>query len=347
VLGGGLYAALRYHVLQNIGTRLGRIGQSFHVGSLFTNIALLIISTLFTIAVFEVFLRVYRPYGTFGAGTELPWMRNSDQDLTRALTVDPDFGFRPILGNNIYTEYGTAVRDGYDLEKRPGITRLLFIGDSVTARGKIIQALKDLYGEHIYEYWNAGVESFNTVQEVNFYKKFNAPVQPDHVILTFSLNDFEATPVAFLNNDNKIVVYVPNSPQRRLFPWLFQHSYLYRLLLGVLLKGQQGTEAIARAIQSSLRELHQLLREDNVDLTVLVLPSFRTYDQWTEQELSAHQQILRILEEENIRYFDLFAPFQNAIQQGVRVQEHPGDAWHPSGEISEVFAEYLFEHRLF
>jgi hypothetical protein len=55
---------------------------------------------------------------------------------------------------------------------------------------------------------------------------------------------------------------------------------------------------------------------------------------------------LQILREERIRHFDLFPPFQEALQQGVNVQEIPGDAWHPSGEIAEVFADYLFDQQL-
>jgi lysophospholipase L1-like esterase len=344
--GGFLYVFVRYRVVRKIRARVSISAQTFQIRPLLANVLLLLFSTIFAIVAIEVFLRLYQPYGTFGAGTELPWMRDSKQDLTRALTIDPDFGFRPILGNSIYTEYGTAVRDGYALEKPAGITRLLFIGDSVTARGKIIQALKKRYGEGVFEYWNAGVESFNTTQEVRFYQKFNAPVQPDHVILTFSLNDFEATPVAFLNNDNKIVVYVPNSPQRRLFPWLFQHSYVYRLLLGVLLSDQRGAGMIAQEIRESLQELRRELARHAIDFTVLALPSFRPPEQWTEQEEYAHRTILQILREERIRHFDLFPPFQEALQRGVNVQEIPGDAWHPSGEIAEVFADYLFDQQL-
>lgn len=341
-----LYALIRYRAVQKIRARVIITAQALRMRPLLLNLLLLLFSTIFTIVAIEVFLRIYQPYGTFGAGTELPWMRNSKQDLTRALTIDPDFGFRPILGNSIYTEYGTAVRDGYALEKPVGIQRILFIGDSVTARGRIIQALKKRYGEGSFEYWNAGVESFNTTQEVRFYQKFNTPVQPDHVILTFSLNDFEATPVAFLNNENKIVVYVPNSPQRRLFPWLFQHSYLYRLLLGVLLNDQRGTELVAQEIRASLQELRRELTQYAIDFTVLVLPSFRPLEQWTEQEQYAHRKILQILTEEHIRHFDLLSPFQEALQQGIPAQEIPGDAWHPSGEIAEVFAGYLFNQHL-
>jgi hypothetical protein len=47
----------------------------------------------------------------------------------------------------------------------------------------------------------AGVESFNTVQEVAYDRSFNRFIRLDHVILTFHLNDFETTPVAFREAD--------------------------------------------------------------------------------------------------------------------------------------------------
>jgi len=69
------------------------------------------------------------------------------------------------------------------------------------------------------------------VQEVAYYRQFNRPIHPDHVILTFHLNDFETTPVAFREADGTVVVFAPNWPVRRLHPWLFQHS-LHVSLLG-------------------------------------------------------------------------------------------------------------------
>ena len=167
------------------------------------NVLLLCGSTLLTVGGIEAVLRITHQYATFGAATELPWMRNNSQDFSQIFTIDPDFGFRPILGTGGYTEYGTSPNT-YPVQKRPGITRLLFIGDSVTGRGRIIEAIKQIYDDEVFEYWNAGVESFNTIQEVRFYQRYNAAVYPDHVILTFHLNDFEPTPVAFFTGRQEV-----------------------------------------------------------------------------------------------------------------------------------------------
>jgi hypothetical protein len=190
---------------------------------------LLIAGLGFAIGLAEVVLHALDPGASFGAAQELPWMRGADRG--ELFTVDPEFGFRPRLDNAVFDEHGTH-RNAYPLEKTPGRERLLFVGDSVTARGRIVDALRALHGDATAEYWNAGVESFNTVQEVAFYRKYNAAIHPDHVIVTFHLNDYETTPIAFRDEAGRLVVYALNQPSREVQPWLFQNSSLYRLWLG-------------------------------------------------------------------------------------------------------------------
>ena len=169
---------------------------------------LLLTTVSLSVLAVEVVFRVTRPQRAFRAASELENFRLNPEDLTRHFEIDPGFGFRPILGGELYSEYGTRANE-YVIEQPTDKTRLLFLGDSVTARGHIVEAIRDLYGDERYEYWNAGVESFNTVQEVNYYRRYNAAVMPDHVILTFHLNDFGTTPIAFMNRE------APSSSTRR------------------------------------------------------------------------------------------------------------------------------------
>ena len=74
------------------------------------------------------------------------------------LTFDPELGFRPVLGDAKYNVDGTRV-NRYLSKKPPEACRILFLGDSATARGKMIAALEAVYGEEPFEYWNAGVEA--------------------------------------------------------------------------------------------------------------------------------------------------------------------------------------------
>ena len=235
------------------------------------NVLLILFGLAVALLLMEGYLRWRQPDPFVKTAVELSWTR--DNPGYNIFTVDPEFGFRPIFGNGLYNEYGTKANN-YSIEKPPGVTRLLFIGDSVTHRAKIVDALKDIYGEADFEYWNAGVESYNTVQEVNYYKRYNAAIKPDHVILTFHLNDFETTPIAFENEGDGLIVYAPNKPMRDLNPWLFKYSSLYRFLIRLTDDTGDDRAGIVAEAEDSLLELRDLLAVDDIDFTVLVLPVF-------------------------------------------------------------------------
>jgi hypothetical protein len=223
----------------------------------------------------------------------------------------------------------------------------LFIGDSVTRRGHIVEALKSQYGSQEYEYWNAGVESFNTVQEVGYYRRFNRAIQPDHVILTFHLNDFETTPVAFQEADGTLVVYAPNWPVRRLNRWLFQHSYTYRYWLGLVTPRKTSRSEIIEEVRASLVELQRMVAVDNGRLTVLVLPILRPFTDCKPEYKEYRRTILGMLESLRIRHFDLLMPLNEALADGAVVTETGDDLfWHPSPDAARYFAEYLRTQKL-
>lgn len=304
------------------------------------------LSTIFCIFTFELFQRIRAPYRTLGGGQELPQFRRGAPERLSNFVVDPDFGFRPSLGRGGYSQFGT-LENSYPEGKRAGVTRLLFIGDSVTHRGKIVDALKAQYGSQHYEYWNAGVESFNTVQEVAYYKRFNRLIRPDHVILTFHLNDFETTPVAFREADGTLVVYAPNRPIQRINPWLFQHSYTYRSWVGLFSSRKAARSEITEEVRASLVDLQRAVADDNARLTVLVLPILRPSGDWKPEYREYRRLILKILQSLSIRHFDLLTPLNQALADSAIVTE-PGDDlfWHPSREAASYFANYLRTQRL-
>jgi hypothetical protein len=289
----------------------------------------------------EIFYRFKAPYRGFGGARELPQFRRGGPAVAATFVVDPDFGFRPVFDNGQHTAFGTLAND-YPLTKSNGKKRLLFIGDSVTRRGHIVDALKDEYGSLKYEYWNAGVESFNTVQEVRYYKYFNRALRPDEVLLTFHLNDFETTPVAFREADGSLVVYAPNVPAQRINPWLFQHSYLYRSWIGVTTARKTERGAIIKQVRASLDELKRMVDADGARLTVLVLPILRPQNDWSAEYRENRRHILDILESLQLRYFDLLEPLNQAFADGVSTVEAGDDLfWHPSREVAKYFGAYL------
>jgi hypothetical protein len=313
---------------------------------LLVNLLVVGLSSALVILGVEVFHRFKAPYRAFGGAYELTQFRQGGADGLSTFVIDPTFGFRPVLGAGPYTRFGTLANT-YAAAKSPGVRRLLFIGDSVTHRGHIVDALRAAYGSQRYEYWNAGVESFNTVQEVEYYRRFNRPIHPDHVILTFHLNDFETTPVAFQDADGTLVVFAPNWPVRRLNLWLFQHSYTYRYWLGLVTPKKSVRTEIIAEVRASLADLERMVTADGARLTVLVLPILQPVGDWKPEYREYRHLILDILGSLGIRYFDLLEPLHEALAHGIVVAE-PGDPlfWHPSRAVATYFARHLTTQHL-
>src|SRR5215470_5751475 len=95
------------------------------------NLLVAVLSSALVILGVEVFHRFKAPYRAFGGAAELTQFRQGGADSTVWAVVDPHFGFRPVLGEGLYTHFGTLA-NGYAAAKPPGVSRLLFIGDSVT-----------------------------------------------------------------------------------------------------------------------------------------------------------------------------------------------------------------------
>jgi hypothetical protein len=305
----------------------------------------LVLSLGISIALFiiEGLLRIFYHYEILQEPDELSWFAISESS-EEVFVVDDALGFRPILNNRIYNQYGT-LPNSYDIKDKSGIIRLLFLGDSVTARGEIIRELKKLYGEEQYEYWNAGVEAYNTVQEIKFFQMYNSLIKPDHVILTFHNNDFLVTPVAFYNKGNP-VLYAPDKEIHTINPWLFTNSNLYRLYFGFLagfynIKKDVIDERIVREIEDSLFDLKNISIKQGINFTVLLLPILRPYEEWSEQEKMSREISIKIFKDLNIRFFDLMET-PNLTVRDVMIN----DRWHPNKIISWSFAKYLYNNGL-
>lgn len=273
-------------------------------------------------------------------GGENPAFRRGGAPIRALNTTDPDLGYRPVLGRGGYNAFGTLV-NAYEATKPPGVTRLLFLGDSVTRRGRIVAALAARYGRKRYEYWNGGVEGYNVVQEVIFYEKFQCRLRPDHVILTFHNNDFGTVPVAFVDARGNFVVCEPGRRTTRISRWLFLHSHLYRRALHLFTEVWFFRDEFVAETAASLARLRDRLRADGIRFTVLVHPVLKPQAAWTDLERRNHRDALALMRRLGLRHYDLLVPLRAALRDGVAVQETPGDPWHPSAAAAAYFADYL------
>lgn len=307
---------------------------------------LVVCGTLLAVAGLEAILWWVAPIEAFGDG----WRTRDtlDQAIEQDLYVaDEDLGYRPRLGGPVYSATGTLHND-YGQDKRPDVQRLLFIGDSVTARCKVVDALRALYGEREFEFWNGGVHGFNTIQEVRYYERYNAAISPDHVILTFHNNDFRVTPIAFTNSDGTFSVVDPDRDVGRVSPWLLRLSQLYRRYVRTRLAGGVRGELASQVpeTRSALTRLRTTLQRDGVELTILLLPILRSEERWTREETESRRLARALFEELGLRYFDLLEPMRTTLEAGEDPGESPGDSWHPSWAAARRFATFLREHGL-
>jgi hypothetical protein len=258
--------------------------------------------------------------------------------------LDDEMGYQPILGEGLsYSKEGIlGARPPAKTEKK---TRVLFIGDSVTARGRIIRALASEYQDGTLETLNSGVEGFNVIQEVAFYRRYNWRVSPDIVVLTLHNNDLDFYPMVYKARDGLIFWYLYGQPRVLIDPNLMQWSRLYQEYTAFrgarLVQNARKTDALFRETRSSLQRLNDDLMKSGAKLKVLVLPILAPLNQWEPSQVESRRQALRILNEIGIEHDDLLEPLESGLRNKVQIAETFGDTWHPSDAISEYFARYL------
>lgn len=254
--------------------------------------------------------------------------------------LDEQLGFRPIAGGQGYGPHGAHWNE-YALAKPPGKRRLLFLGDSVTERHKLIDALAERLGDG-FEYWNAGVPAWATEQELLYYRDHLGDIQADHVILTFHLNDYEVTPIVFELGDSLVAVHSKvghTSPS----PWWLRNCFLYRYGWSVAsnLTSRSRSAEIEAEVARDLAALRDLVRARGAEFTVLVLPWIQEYSKWPEPKPRHHELTLRTLDELGIRHYAFLDTLARAVSAGVAISETGTDPQHPSLEFARLMAADL------
>lgn len=256
--------------------------------------------------------------------------------------VDDRLGYRPVPGGQGYGPHGCFWNE-YGPETAPGKRRLLFIGDSVTERHKLIDALRERLGED-FEYWNAGVPGFATEQEYLYYRDYLEGVHPDHVVLTFHLNDYETTPIVFEVGDSLVAVhsqvggYTPS-------PWLLRNSYFYRYLWATAsrLTSAGRSRDMEATVARDLGALRDLVHERGADFTVVVLPWLLPYSTWQEPRPRHHELTLATLAELGVRHYSFLDTLGRALAEGVEIHESGVDPQHPSLEFARLMVADMLD----
>lgn len=118
--------------------------------------------------------------------------------------------------------------DDYGLERTPGVSRVVALGDSITFGNRLpiestwSEQLEALFAEdgRPVEVLNLGVGGYDTRHEVEFLEQTGVSYQPDHVVLAYCINDLTTVSVNLKRIDS----------MRREPQGLLRHSHVARWL---------------------------------------------------------------------------------------------------------------------
>src|SRR5262245_2388990 len=130
-----------------------------------------------------------------------------DVSSASALFVpDRTLGIRPTLGTGLYDDNGILVSRSV-ISRSDDARRILFLGDSVTARAAHIVALAKQLGSDANSFLNGGVESYNIQQAIEFFFRHQAAARPQVIIHEWHLRNLRPSGLILRTNDGVVRVY--------------------------------------------------------------------------------------------------------------------------------------------
>lgn len=260
--------------------------------------------------------------------------------------------------------------------KKPGTSRILFIGDSLvwsgeTSSGELYTKVleqrlnaRSVRNVNSFEVINAGIPGYTTYQELEFLKIYGLDMEPDLVILGFVFNDVyykylhKPTSQKMLGREPTAHLYHFNPDT---FPGhLFARSHLahqfvsmsetlWKRILGrpVFPFERRGDFYLAWKhygwdhARALIREMHSLLNQKGVSLVVLVFPiSDQVSDEFRKLDqayvLYPQRKIREICEEYAIPMLDLTEAIY--MEGGITLFR---DYLHLNGQGNDVVANEL------
>lgn len=186
----------------------------------------------------------------------------------RRFRPDSEFWHTSIDGRWHFQTDARGLRNNQSIpyEKRPGVVRILALGDSHTAGYEVAQdetfaaVLERLFRDDGVEaeVVNAGISGFGTAEELVYLENEGLKFDPDVVVLAFYANDFEDNVKSGLYGlqDGELVVkkrsHVPGVRiQNALYDWtiirwLSENSYFYSFVFNSVYEIAKASLAAAR-----------------------------------------------------------------------------------------------------
>jgi hypothetical protein len=308
----------------------------------FVNLTLFVVSTLVAIVGCELGLRYLFPRAALGSGVELTFFRDQRAKWMSVLMVpDKEIGFRPKPNTEGgYDNYGLLRRSHNDAFAARH--RILFIGDSVTARSRIVNAIQKDLNDPTTEFLNGGVESFNLAQEVNFFLRFQSALRVDRIIHQVHGNDLQATPIVFRDETGILNAYRLNAPKQYVNEWLFQISYLYRLGLAVFLSQGMESHSFLDA-RDDFSKMATFAVSHGIRYDVVLFPILSPQPALPPEERRDWDILERACREVVSHCVSLLPVLNQMLAEGQPPEETAGDSWHPNDNFANLAATLIIQ----
>jgi lysophospholipase L1-like esterase len=254
-----------------------------------------------------------------------------------------------LMGTRVTTNSAGFRGEEIPLEKRPGSTRIMMLGDSVlfgwganqdqTVSARLERRWRTA-GRNV-EVINTGVGNYNTTMEVEFFLTRGHRYKPDIVVLNYFINDAEPIP----RYDYSWMEQVSAA-------WVFYGSRLD--VVGRELRlGQQtdwrsyyrdlytpGGRGDWPAAEASIRKLAAFCRENGIKFLMVNYPEIRVLSPYPFPEVQS--RLATLASELGAPYLDLLDSVRDEVPSKLWVtppDPHPNDYAH--GLFAKAIAEWV------
>jgi lysophospholipase L1-like esterase len=296
-----------------------------------------LISTLLSLAALELALRVYHRFNVPEQWRALPPV--SERAMIPSLDPELIFEWNPGWKSADFSvnSLGMADRE-VTREKPPGVFRIAFVGDSITANfghrpraeiylNVLASRLAHEAGRGVrFEVLNFGVNAYSLLQSVHMLESRALRFAPDLVVAQICLNDPypSSTPYA---------LEMPVGPSR-LWNFLFRRLYPDRFWAWAYVEANYDETGIAN-VRRGIARLAELGRRGPPILAVLFPYLYaQAYDQWGFEHI--HEIYRQAARDAGLPLLDLYEPLRHAGL--ISAPPAPADPIHPGREAHELAA---------
>lgn len=248
-----------------------------------------------------------------------------------------------------------------DFDKKNGNIKIMCLGDSTTFGGDVNEnflytnQLSKLLGEN-YSVYNLGIDGYNIIQEAENLKVNGLKYKPTVVLVIFCLNDFEDKDSCYIYYAAKANYYTANaflckSKMYRRFVYLPVIKLIDKLRNKNITSPANMYRNYGEINVSDINDkeigvkiISELQKQYNFKCYFFILPYFRNFDNYLEEDENIHSEVKKILRKyTNIKFFDLKEYFMNVSKNCETFKCNDWDFIHPNKYAHKLIAEFIYE----